>query len=117
MSRFPNRGDQIVPVPFLLRLVIGVHADVVLDSLEELDETVWARLEIGAGLAVRVTRSHRSSARPPSWSRRGTIWPSANKMTSGRHSCSSRLRRVHRVGFPGATLPGEGTGEVTDVLQ
>ena len=40
-------------------------ADVVLESLEELDETVWARLELGAGHAVRVTRSHRSSARPP----------------------------------------------------
>jgi hypothetical protein len=40
-------------------------ADVVLGSLEDLDSSVWSRLELGEGRTVRVTESHRSSARPP----------------------------------------------------
>lgn len=42
-----------------------VAADVVLGSLEDLDSSVWSRLEIGPGQTVRVTESHRSSGRPP----------------------------------------------------
>jgi sugar-phosphatase len=40
-------------------------ADVVLGSLEDLDNSVWSRLELDSGQAVRVTKSHRRSARPP----------------------------------------------------
>jgi HAD superfamily hydrolase (TIGR01509 family) len=43
---------------------LGV-ADVVLGSLEELDEQVWTRLEMGPGTQVRVVRRHVSSDRPP----------------------------------------------------
>ncbi len=42
-----------------------VSADVVLASLADLDETVWSRLELGAGDSVRVLRAHRSPARTP----------------------------------------------------
>ena len=40
-------------------------ADVVLGSLEELDERVWARLEISAGSVVRAVRPHGVPDRPP----------------------------------------------------
>jgi hypothetical protein len=40
-------------------------ADVVLDSLEELSEQVWARLEIRPGSRVRVVRRHVPPDRPP----------------------------------------------------
>lgn len=40
-------------------------ADVVLGSLEELNEQVWARLEISAGSSVRAVRPHVTSDRPP----------------------------------------------------
>ena len=40
-------------------------ADVVLGSLEELDERVWARLEIGPGSFVRAVRPHMAPDRPP----------------------------------------------------
>jgi mannitol-1-/sugar-/sorbitol-6-/2-deoxyglucose-6-phosphatase len=40
-------------------------ADVVLSSLEELDDRAWRRLEIPAGAGVRVTAEHRGSKRTP----------------------------------------------------
>jgi mannitol-1-/sugar-/sorbitol-6-/2-deoxyglucose-6-phosphatase len=40
-------------------------ADVVLGSLEELDERVWARLEIRPGTSVRAVRRHPKAQRPP----------------------------------------------------
>jgi hypothetical protein len=40
-------------------------ADVVLGSLEELDERVWARLEISAGASVRAVRPHSIPDRAP----------------------------------------------------
>jgi hypothetical protein len=40
-------------------------ADVVLSSLEDLDERVWARLEIRSGSSVRAVRQHRTSDRRP----------------------------------------------------
>jgi mannitol-1-/sugar-/sorbitol-6-/2-deoxyglucose-6-phosphatase len=40
-------------------------ADVVLASLEDLDEQVWARLEISPGSSVRSMREHRIPDRPP----------------------------------------------------
>ncbi len=42
-----------------------VSADVVIGSLEDLDESVWSRLELYAGATVLATRSHRSPSRPP----------------------------------------------------
>ena len=40
-------------------------ADVVLHSLEDLDERVWARLEIAPGTVLEVVRQHLPPARPP----------------------------------------------------
>ena len=42
-----------------------VSADVVLESLADLDDRVWARLELSTGCEARVVRLHRSSPRPP----------------------------------------------------
>jgi mannitol-1-/sugar-/sorbitol-6-/2-deoxyglucose-6-phosphatase len=43
----------------------AAHADVVLNSLEELDESVWRRLEIPSGSEVTVVLSHAGPDRSP----------------------------------------------------